>query len=74
MHVVYMDEILERVCKTLSYERVTSVSQYQPLRHQTRSGAVELFIVLVSLKRLYPTDCGFHRSGSLYVTPASALY
>jgi len=62
MHVVYMDEVLERMFKILTYERVTSVSPDLPFRHQTRCGAVVLFVVLVSLKRLYPTDCGFHRS------------
>jgi len=48
MHVVYMDDILERMCKTSTYERATSVSPDLPFRHQTRCGAVELFI-LVSL-------------------------
>jgi len=69
-----MDEILQRMCKTSTYERVTFVSPDLLLRHQTRCGAVELFIVLVSLKGLYPADCGFHHSGySLRNTSLSAF-
>lgn len=41
-------------------------------RHQTRCGAVELFILL-SLKRLYPADCGFHRSGYSLSAPPSLV-